>query len=144
MVTIARDQRDFKLGRIHFVRSGYAFCDQGAVTKSGIKLYPVIDADGKQASAALKESVSNCEAQELCRGKYPMFSRREGQRLVFYVPRSVCRKCQYYLKSERRRHFACCSHLRDRRVDASSPLVQLVSMTDQAVDRAKEILGCHS
>lgn len=137
MASIIKAQAKVKNGAIHICPNGYILSDEGWTNASGVFIAARPTADGRMASlrGGLR-SVSNCPKPP---GDFPIFVDDRGTHN--WVPMKECRKCPNHIPSGRGANYPCCAVLREQAKGEPHPVAKASEMYDQAVERAKELLG---
>ena len=126
-------------GRIAITSGGWTF----APTKAEIKkvlasgnphIHESVDGTGKKIYLVSRRSVF-CYNPAI--GDYPKSSESE----LWFVPWSVCRKCEHYRKSTRKRRYPACDWRRKRLGGTAGAAKATVKIFEEAVKTADKMIG---
>lgn len=112
---IFREMFEDKAGKIHISSGGWDFNPSASLIQKTIARNPNFyrgnphirkDADGKEMTLVHRRTVS-CPNPEVESEKFPRCQNKVGLS-SWYIPHSICRKCQYHRKSEHKYRFPRC------------------------------------
>ncbi len=144
---IFKEMFEDKAGRIHAISAGWDFNPSKSLIKRTIERNPNFyrgkpyirkDADEKEMTLIRRRTVS-CPNPEVERGKFPRSQNKDGPSR-WYIPYSICRKCEYHRKSEHKYRFPRCL-FRASINPIQAAIEETQGILSKAVDEAKKIMG---